>query len=871
MEIKNIIDSMSKIAITDCSDDDTFYDITSEKILGINLSGHEYKNQSLSIFRFLKVKKTIEQLSCLKECLLKQSDDSTDIILSAVHCAAVSKCLNYVVTYGFIPCFIPKLWKSFERNEKHVRISENVSSDTAYKELKFYVNSLFDLIEEPTLKRLILVKHTNVLLAGLCQLSLLPIAKPGTEIAAGSSIDELKYEQLINEQNKFKNILKDLILIKRDLIFIREIIFVLGYKYCQKHIKAGLSKLCSDLLIESHGIQTFLRVACDLISETSHDFNHHGLLQWSDLIHSQYLKSKTKYCDYIVPQIWELLRSNTSFNQRQVHSVAIFCIHLMSETNYYDFLAFYIYPVEEELMKISKIKNVSRCIEDFHSLFYLFKDEFWSLNPMLMTRVAPIIYNLYTATANGVYYLKSKLEDLVFLILNYSSKSKDHLKLVIFSHYQISVKYDDDGGNIQIKCVEKKHKLYLESQVDLILNLIDKRANSELMKNMFLILIDMYTDVSSMEYSVMEKLFIVKAIHHLIEKDDVQKLISSDPEIVLEFIKSILKAVSENNVIDDQVLSIALMLLGCVIENANTNCKFGRITDYLTTISRNVQNAIFKDLILEILEKIKQVHNNCKSKQLGFLRTIDDVLFDARDEVLPYRAHALIELKGMIESGDKMIPAKKTAILITIQENLKNIDSYLYLSAIFALSSLCSYFPNDILPILCEEYSMPLNYHHSPETRLKIGEALMKTIKLLNETIPVYKNRLLNAFMAGVRDNDHLVRASSLSNLAEVCRLLRYNLGSIVVEIINCVDYVLRYDPETEPRRAAVLLLQMIIQGGDSELLEILKGHIRDIYHMLKFRYHCDKDEITKLHAQVALERLNDIMKSLFLEPKQII
>lgn len=63
---------------------------------------------------------------------------------------------------------------------------------------------------------------------------------------------------------------------------------------------------------------------------------------------------------------------------------------------------------------------------------------------------------------------------------------------------------------------------------------------------------------------------------------------------------------------------------------------------------------------------------------------------------------------------------------------MKNVDSYLYLSAIFTLSALCSFYPNDILPILCEEYSMPKTYNHSPETRLKIGEVLMKTIKKLS-------------------------------------------------------------------------------------------------------------------------------------------
>ncbi|XP_060856530.1 uncharacterized protein LOC132934258 isoform X2 [Metopolophium dirhodum] len=847
---------------------ETFYDSNLKRILDLNTSDNfnENKNQSL---RFSYVKKAIELLSCLKECLLNHSDDSTDIILSAIHCATVSRCIHSVVTHGFIPCLIPSIWKSFENYQKYEQTFEKITPDTTYEELKFNVNSFFDLIKEPTLKRLILVKHTNVLLAGVCQLCLLPIAKPGTGIATESAIDELKYEQLINEQKTFKNILKNLILINRDPLFIREIIFVLGHKNCQKHIKLGLGELFSDLLIQSNGIQTFLRVACDLISETSQNFNQHGLQEWSNLIHNYYIKSKTKYTDYIVPQILELLRSNTHFHQLQFRSIAVFCIHLMSIENYNDFLALYISPIEQ-LMKINKIQNdesiiFSRCVEDLHSLFYLFRNEIWSLNPKLLTYVAATIYNVYTAVANGVYYLKSKLEDLVFLIFINFSDCKDHLKLIIFSQYQISVRYDDDSGNIQIKYVEKEHQLNLENQVDLILDLIDKRADSKLMKTMFITFLDMYTDVSSNDYSIMEKLFIVKAIHHLIEKDDVQKSISTDPEIVLNFIKSILKVISENNVIDVEVLSIALMVLGCVLENTNKICQFDCIIDYLTKILEIVKDAIFKDLILETLEKIKQIHKISSKQPAGIQRTIDDVLFDTRDPLLPCRSHALMELKKLIESGDKMVLVKKTAILIVIQENLKNTDSYLYLSAIFTLSSLCSYYPNDVLPILCEEYSMPINYNCSPETRLKIGEVLMKTVKSLNETIPLYKNRLLNTFMAGVRDNDHFVRASSLSNLADICRILRFNLGSIIEEIVKCVDYVLRFDPEIEPRRAAVLLLQMIIQGGDSELLQILPDTIKKIYHMLKDQYQYNKDETIKLHAQVAIERLNDIMKSLFL------
>jgi len=75
------------------------------------------------------------------------------------------------------------------------------------------------------------------------------------------------------------------------------------FQNCQKHIKLGLGELFSDLLLQSNGIQTFLRVACDLISETSQNFNQHGLQEWSNLIHNYYIKSKPKYIDYVVPQV----------------------------------------------------------------------------------------------------------------------------------------------------------------------------------------------------------------------------------------------------------------------------------------------------------------------------------------------------------------------------------------------------------------------------------------------------------------------------------------------------------------------------------------------------------------------------------------
>jgi hypothetical protein len=42
---------------------------------------------------------------------------------------------------------------------------------------------------------------------------------------------------------------------------------------------------------------------------------------------------------------------------------------------------------------------------------------------------------------------------------------------------------------------------------------------------------------------------------------------------------------------------------------------------------------------------------------------------------------------------------------------------------------------------------------------------------------------LLNAFLVGTKDSDHFVRASSLSNLGEVCKALGFRIGPVVTEV----------------------------------------------------------------------------------------
>lgn len=54
---------------------------------------------------------------------------------------------------------------------------------------------------------------------------------------------------------------------------------------------------------------------------------------------------------------------------------------------------------------------------------------------------------------------------------------------------------------------------------------------------------------------------------------------------------------------------------------------------------------------------------------------------------------------------------------------------------------------------------------------------------------PKYKALLINTFLAGTKDSDHLMRASALSNLGELCRVLGFKLGSILTEVMCIIIF----------------------------------------------------------------------------------
>uniref|UniRef100_A0A667ZYZ1 Transport and golgi organization 6 homolog n=1 Tax=Myripristis murdjan TaxID=586833 RepID=A0A667ZYZ1_9TELE len=254
-------------------------------------------------------------------------------------------------------------------------------------------------------------------------------------------------------------------------------------------------------------------------------------------------------------------------------------------------------------------------------------------------------------------------------------------------------------------------------------------------------------------------------------------------------------------------------------------------------------------------------------------RAFSDWLLEACDPDVPTRAVALRTLTRMVQDSDPDAVQAQEKVLMLFLENLEHEDSFVYLSAIQGLAVLADSYPEKILHRLLGEFqhgpSLPKsNKEHSLETRLKVGEVLMRASRAMGELAPHLGRPLVGVFLRGTRDPDQTVRASSLSNLGELCQRLDYALGPLAQELSSCLSALIKTEKEVEVRRAAVHVIALLLRGLSDKTTQVLGDVLLDLYRALKWVVRSDQDDVAVLHAQLALEELDDVMRR-FIFPEQ--
>ncbi|XP_043241691.1 transport and Golgi organization protein 6 homolog [Amphibalanus amphitrite] len=246
--------------------------------------------------------------------------------------------------------------------------------------------------------------------------------------------------------------------------------------------------------------------------------------------------------------------------------------------------------------------------------------------------------------------------------------------------------------------------------------------------------------------------------------------------------------------------------------------------------------------------------------------TYQQAMYELVDPLLPVRAHALLSLSRLLERGDPETCSHREHLLGVFQDKLDDDDSYVYLAAVRGLACLADRYTTQVVPELCRQFT-DRDRHQDTETRLKLAEALVLVVRNLGDLAPHHSPPLLTALLAGCRDPEPLVRASSLSCLAEVCRILRFSLAAHLHEVFGCLSALVDTDPAVEVRRAAILVVAQLIEGLGADALKVLEDVLLPLYRRLKVLLRREEDPALLHHVQTALDGLESATRQMLFPP----
>lgn len=837
----------------------------------------------------------LETLLRLKQSLENEKDEKTKM-LSVNQQKTVKSCFEMIISIGLLPNLLPGVGLNLTVRSQHAHIvqNENLTVVQKYECICCIIRVLLCLYEEPTLHSLIIPQHLGDMLAALCQLSFAPLKKPAAGNSDSKSSDgfvittEL-WNRLYSDKKIFYQHLDRLVSRIYQPLVIRELMVIQGNKNCPMWLKRSVSKLLSERLVKHGGVLATVQAILDVTNTASPA--HSVQIETMAKLITNPQSQDDKYHDIICPQILEMLDSGNS----DYIQIAVMCARVLYENNqevFYKKLFQTVIRPFATLSSSTSEQEYTKCLTRLYSCFAVPASDMWCLPSKILIYHISVLFRLYCRIYQSPLHLKNQVEDILWCVLVKSSDAELNYifpalvlnrtckELQTFPD-NLQFLFGDEGG-VKLIVNEDSDDFMLEEYGDCLMLLLEKRDKEGKIGNALFVTLLRETVASEQNRSdsIEERLVIMKLLTVLAENPSVQQSINKSPVHVVEFIKTLIESKLDSCDSDVEIVCLSLMVLSVILNDTVSTTKsqdwsqFKGLADPLKKLCDKTRNLELKmlseDLYNTILTHgaIKKPQKSDKSSNKpskGLSSRIDDLhvnqsecekaLHEACDALLPVRGHAMRQLAKLISAGDKEAKAKKEVILCIFQENLKHEDSYLYLSAIEGMASLAAEYPDTVLMTLIEQYTqtdvLPT------DNRLKVGETLVRITRLLGDIVPVYKSELLNAFLFGARDPDPLVRSSSLANLGEVCRMLGFRIGPIAAEILLCVRSIVSTDRAVECRRAAVMVVTLLLKGLESSALNVLQDVLLELYGTLKYVYTTDKDDVTRLHAQLALEELN--------------
>lgn len=195
-----------------------------------------------------------------------------------------------------------------------------------------------------------------------------------------------------------------------------------------------------------------------------------------------------------------------------------------------------------------------------------------------------------------------------------------------------------------------------------------------------------------------------------------------------------------------------------------------------------------------------------------------EALRDLNDHLMPTRAHGLISLKRLIESGDQTVHQNWKRVLQLVEASLSDPESYIFLQGINTLSALSLSRTDQVLPLLLQAYQ---NKDRAIQERLNVGEVIVRTSKSCPESLKKHALTYMRTFMGTLKDEDELIRVSSISNLGHFCSGLAAEVQPFLSDLVQAIVPRITDDHSSQVRRASLMFVHMTLSGIDGYSFDV--------------------------------------------------
>lgn len=371
--------------------------------------------------------------------------------------------------------------------------------------------------------------------------------------------------------------------------------------------------------------------------------------------------------------------------------------------------------------------------------------------------------------------------------------------------------------------------------------LITVPSLGNLLGDVFLHILGLISTTSNSSYD--DKIIMIDVILHLLE-DNSRGLLNNTLQL-LEFARGVLT--SE----DEKMITLAMSLIYAVISSEtltpNVRPELNSIIDSLQILSKH-DSIVLSNAAKELRALINACSIMNLTDSIGRMSseddTLDSLLLELRHKLLPVRAHAMSQIRNLIDKKDSRVSVRLEAVFSSIMPQLTHEDSFLYLNAVRVLSALVSNYPHIYLDRVIKYYNDPIN---PPEFRLRIAEVILQTINLFNQIFPVYSDIYIYGILKALSDSEPRMLASALSLISVIANEQPLALTRYIYTILESVKNILVFEKDKEVRRGSAAVLSNLVTYIEKRALTSENALIlRQIYTVLKRLSQDDEDEVVR-------------------------